>query len=363
MSGGWEAVETVMLAAVSDGTTPGAVLLVGRGDEIIFEKAYGVLEAGGEEATIATVYDLASLTKPLLTTPCLMVLAAEGSIELDQPAARWIPALAAGEDSGVRSRITIADLLGHRSGLPAWRPYFEQLEPGSSDSEAVIDAAAGEDFEYLPTTASLYSDVGFILLGRVVEAASGESLAGFSRRCLLEPLGAGPATFVDVARGDRLGPTGVAPCGYSRWRDTVVRGVASDDNAYAMGGVAGHAGLFASVREVHLLVAEYLAALAGHGKVLDRGLVERLWTEPSVPGSTWKLGWDGPDRTGSSAGRHISEAAVGHLGWSGTSVWVDPVPGVHVVLLTNRVHPDQGNKKIQALRPALHDAVFEALAA
>ncbi len=357
----WSAADDLMAAATEDGTTPGAVLLVGRGHEVVFERAYGLLEDGGQPVTTETIYDLASLTKPLVTTACMLILATDGRLDLDQLATDWLPALVAGDEDGLRGRIRLADLLGHRSGLPAWRPYFEMTEPGAPCAGAIIAAAAAEPLEYRPGAASVYSDVGFILLGPVIEAASGQSLAEFASSRLLEPLGAGRATFVDVASGARLGPGGVAPCGHSPWRGEVVRGVPSDDNAFAMGGAAGHAGLFAGAREVHLLLAEHVAAFGGHGTVLDTGLVRRCWTETSLAGSSWKIGWDGPSPEGSSAGRHVSGAAVGHLGWTGGSVWVDPGRGVHVVLLTNRVHPDQGNKGIEVLRPALHDAVFEAL--
>ncbi len=361
MSTDWTRVDSVMNAATGDGTTPGAVALVGRGREVVFERAYGLLEAGGQAVTIETVYDLASLTKPLVTTACLLLLVADGTCTLDDPAATWLPELAAGPDASVRERISLADLLGHRSGLPAWRPYFEATDPASPCADTILAAAVAEPLECPPGTNAVYSDIGFMLLGRVVELAAGQSLGELAHARLLEPLDAGQATFVDVAAGQSLGPEGVAPCGHSTWRRQTVRGTSSDDNAYAMGGTAGHAGLFASVREVHQLVAEQVDAFGGKGAVLDTELVRRCWTERSVVGSTWHFGWDGPSLPGSTAGGRVAEDAIGHLGWSGTSVWIDPVRGAHVVLLSNRVHPDQDNRRIDLLRPAFYDAVFETL--
>jgi len=155
----------------------------------------------------------------------------------------------------------------------------------------------------------------------------------------------------------------IAPCGSCAWRGTdAVRGAVQDENAYAMAGVAGHAGLFSTARDVHTLVAEWVLAHAGSGRLLDPQVVRRLWRRsPSVPGTTWALGWDTPSRPISTAGTHVSADAVGHLGFTGTSIWIDIQRGVHVILLSNRVHPDRASTGIRELRPRLHDAVFEAV--
>ena len=349
MSGqGWQALDRVFDAALQSGATPGASLLVARGPEVLFEGCYGLVENGGPPVCETTLYDLASLTKPLATLPALLILAAAGRLDLDAE---------------------VAGLAGHRSGLPAWKPYYESLgataataSPAPATAEAkrqVLDLARREALEGTPGGRAVYSDVGYIRLGRIVEEAvgrldefTGEAFFGLLPGCNLR--------FVNTGLG-QAPLARAAPCGYSVWRGETVRGTVCDDNAYALGGVAGHAGLFGTATDVHAVVAEYLAAYQGHGRVLDTDLVRRCWHRPEGTDS-WRLGWDSPTVGESTAGTLISDNSVGHLGYTGTSVWVDLERGVHVVLLTNRVHPDWSNRGIDRLRPSVHDAVFEALA-
>ncbi len=371
----WSQVRELLAAGVAAGVFPGCSLIVGRSREILLEESAGRLglEDGDRAVSGRTLYDLASLTKPLLTTSCVMMLVSRGSLGLDDALVRWIPAFAGEQAPPVRRLLSVRDLLSHCSGLPAHRPYFAAMDPAQPDRAAVVVAAVAEDLEQRSGHLAVYSDIGFILLGELIEIVSGRSLGEFAAEELFGPLGL-EIGFHAGSEGEavRPGSPDIAPCGHCSWRGSIVHGTVQDENAHAMGGAAGHAGLFADVRQVHTLVAEYVEAAAGRGRVLDSALVREFWSrrrgpleavagEPSDRPATWALGWDTPSPGVSSAGTFVSADAVGHLGYTGTSVWVDRDRGVHVVLLSNRVHPNPANEKIKLFRPKLHDAVFSTL--
>jgi CubicO group peptidase (beta-lactamase class C family) len=370
----WRSVEAIVGDAVAQGIAPAAALVVARGREILFEH-----EAPVRQAHAATIFDLSSLTKPLATAAACMVLVARGRLGLDERVVDRLPAFA-GHDEPARARVRVCDLLGHRSGLPAWKPFYEtaamhEVEgipyPTEGSRRAVGDHACRLALESAPGGKAVYSDVGYIVLGMLVEAISGQRLDAFVARELLAPLRLHDTGFLPVTAPGQdaggLGRTGldrdrIAPCGHCSWRGCAVHAVVHDLNAYAMGGVAGHAGLFASARDVHALVAEHVAAASNEGEVLDGSVVREFWSpQRKAPGQTWLLGWDTPTPGASSAGSRVSGNAVGHLGFTGTSVWVDRRRGIHVVLLTNRVHAGADAAGIKRLRPMLHDAVFEAV--
>ena len=371
----WQRVDRVIAAAVSAGAVPGVVLLVASGDEVLLERAWGRLAEKRAEASVDTIYDLASLTKPLVTLPCLLLLVAEGRVRFDDPVAEHLPAFARGEPA--RAQVRVRELLGHRSGLPAWRPYYERVSPsegrglgppaGSREArELVVRLALAEPLERVPGSSAVYSDVGFIVLTSLIEAVARMRLDEFAAKRLFGPLGLETAVFSELDDPASRPPLErTAPCGRSPWREAAVHGVASDDNAFAMGGVAGHAGLFGTARDVLTLAGEQMRASAGGASLLEAELVNECWRPPPLPPgaqpSSWRLGWDSPSPGRSSAGKHISTRAVGHLGWSGASVWLDLERDLEVVLLTNRLEPDWTNRAIAELRPRVHDAVFEDL--
>jgi len=205
-----------------------------------------------------------------------------------------------------------------------------------------------------------------MLLGQLIELVTRGPLDRFCRERIFRPLGLRATGFVDLTelRARQLTPVTerIAATERCPWRLKVLCGEVHDDNAYAMGGVAGHAGLFASAPDIDALVCRLRACWRGEDSFVASGLVREFWTRrATVPGSTWALGWDTPTPEASSAGRHISGRAVGHLGFTGTSLWIDLERDAHVILLTNRVHPRRDNDAIKALRPAVHDAVLEAL--
>jgi len=213
-------------------------------------------------------------------------------------------------------------------------------------------------------TAECYSDVGYILLGAILQRSLGIDLTAWTRSRLCRPLGLSDSGFVDLAceksRAWRPPAERTAPCGICLWRGRQIRGVVQDENAYAMGGVAGHAGWFGTAREVFLLAQQYLASWLGRSSLFEPDLVRRLWATP-LPGRSWTGGWDTPSPEASSAGSKISQRAVGHLGFTGGSIWIDLERELIVVVLSNRVHPERQQRGIAEWRPSFHDAVFGAL--
>ncbi len=361
----WTSVEQALDQAVSSGVTPAVSLLVARGGEILFESG-----AGGQEGS-ATVFDLSSLTKPLVTAVSVMILAADGRLSFDQPVVEVLPEFDAPAEGGgqpARSEVTVRHLLSHSSGLPWWAPFYEDVSAGElgateEGKQLVYRLAAAQPLEAEVGATAVYSDVGYILLGWMIERITGMPLDEFASSRILLPLGLGSAGFRRIRRPLASMAAGeIAPCGPCDWRGAHVHGFVHDRNAHAMGGVAGHAGLFATARDVHLIVLDHLRALNDAGVILGRPQVEYCWSSANrVSGSTWQPGWDTPTPGASSAGRFVSDDAVGHLGFTGTSVWIDRRRGVHVVLLTNRVEAGEDMEGIRRLRPLVHDAVFSTV--
>ncbi|MCX8071334.1 MAG: beta-lactamase family protein [Candidatus Binatia bacterium] len=372
----FELVEDAMQEAVAAGVFPGAVLLVRRGDSFFYLRAFGNRSLVPQPAPMRedTIFDVASLTKPLATSVAVMLLVKEGKIRLDDRVARFLPNFSVHG----KAHVTFRHLLAHCSGLPAWRPYYKEVLAeerrggrvnflGTSAAKAfVYQSIERERIEAEPGTRALYSDLGFILLGAVIEQLSGVSLDRFCHERIFRPLGLRSTGFVDLAllRARRLEPITemIAPTEQCPWRQKLLWGEVHDDNAYAMGGVAGHAGLFSSARDIDTLLCCLEDCYQTVGGMIPQRLIREFWTkDPSVPESTWALGWDTPSPEGSSAGRHFGPQSVGHLGFTGCSIWIDLVERCHVVLLSNRVHPRRDNDKIKEFRPRLHDLIRENL--
>jgi len=374
----FEAVEELMDAAVGRGVFPGAVLLVRGPDPVFYLRAFGCRSLEPERSPLeeGTIFDLSSLTKPLATSVAMMLLLQDGKIRLDDRITRFF------HNFGVhgKSYITFRHLLGHCSGLPAWRPYYKdilQIERkggrvnflatrGAKDY--VYQEIQRERVEAAPGQRALYSDLGFILLGAVIEEISGVSLDRFCRDRIFRPLGLRSTAFVDLSlvRTRQLTPIKemIAPTERCPWRKRILCGEVHDDNAYAMGGVSGHAGLFSSARDVDTLLGHLEHCYVGTDHFVAPEILREFWQrDPTVPDSTWALGWDTPSPEGSAAGSLFSPHTVGHLGFTGTSIWVDLERGCHVILLSNRVHPSRENNAIREFRPLIHDAINQALGA
>lgn len=357
------------------GAFPGAVLLVGRGDEIVFHEAFGQrsLEPARTPMRPDIVFDLSSLTKALVTTTAIMLLVREGKMRLEDRVTRFL------QNFGVhgKTHVEIRHLLSHSSGLPAWRPFYKDVAKAERRGTTrfsglrgirmmVFEAIHRERPDYAVGAKALYSDLGFLLLGELIELVTHQPLDRFCQERIFKPLGLRATAFIDLdrLRAQKLTPVAdaIAPTERCPWRGKILCGEVQDDNAYAIGGVAGHAGVFASATDVHAIVARLQACAAGRDDFVPGAIVREFWTrDAQVPGSTWAFGWDTPSPAGSMAGSRASAATVGHLGFTGTSVWIDRERGAHVVFLTNRVHPRRDNERIKAVRPQVHDAVWEAL--
>lgn len=339
----------VLEEGVKSGAFPAAAAEAGSSSRAVWQACYGTLtgESGSAHATLETLFDLASLTKPVVTTTICMTLGERGVLRLDDRVADWLSRWRGAD----REHVTIADLLAHTGGLTAHLPLYRD-SLGRREFEATICALP---LEYAPRTRALYSDLGFMLLAFLLEDAAGQSLDRLFEQ-VLHGLPGSELLFRpspnDQARS--------APTGLDRWRGRVLTGEVHDRNAWALGGVAGHAGLFGTVTGVGMFARALLGALEGGATFpVSPSTVKLFCARSRVPGSSRALGWDTMLPT-SSCGMHMSTAAVGHTGFTGTSLWIDPTRNAYAVLLTNRVHPDDTNDEILRIRPRFHDAVFAA---
>jgi CubicO group peptidase (beta-lactamase class C family) len=372
---GWHEVEAAFAEAVEKGAIPGATLVVRVGGDIAYEGAFGFRSIVPDRSPmrLETVFDLSSLTKPLATTVAVMMLTRDAKMRLDDRLTRFF------HNFGVhgKSHVTFRHLLAHSSGLAAWRPFYQQIADVERGGKVNFMASRGaKEFVYeeihrekpeAPTaTRTIYSDLNFIVLGEAVEQVSGVALNRFCRDKIFRPLGLRATDYIDISlvRTRRLEPVPemFAPTAVCPLRKRLLVGEVDDENAYAMGGVSGHAGLFAPVKEVDRIAAELLACYAGQSDFVPQKIVQQFWSRDSaVRGSTWALGWDSPSLEYSSSGHRFSAAAVGHLGFTGTSIWMEPARGIAISLLTNRVHPRRENQAIRDFRPKIHDLIIEAL--
>ncbi|MBM4268115.1 MAG: serine hydrolase [Deltaproteobacteria bacterium] len=371
----FSAVDEVLEEGVQRGAYPGAVLLVSRRDEIVHERAVGsrTLETKPAPMGVDVVFDLSSLTKPLATTLAVLCLVRQGRLSFDDRVTRFF------HNFGVhqKTHVTFRMLLDHSSGLAAHRPYYKEVAKlartrlnflaSREAKEWVCEQIHREKLEAPTGTKVIYSDLGFMVLGHAVETISGMPLDRFCQKQLFGPLGLRALSFIDLSqvRVRRVEPVAemIAATQKCPWRKRFLCGEVDDENAWAMGGVAGHAGLFGSARDVDRLARTLVGASLGENEFLPQALVNEMWTlQTSVPGSTRTLGWDTPAPKNSMAGSQLSPGSVGHLGFTGTSLWIDRDRRLQITLLTNRVHPSRDNERIREFRPRIHDAVVEAVA-
>ena len=345
-------IDRVIERGIKAGGYPGAAVVVGRRGATVWEKGFGRMGWTSESGGVVperTIYDLASLTKVIATTTAVMILFDEGKLRLDDQVSKFIPEFT----GGGKENVTLRMLLEHRSGLPAGRDLWRIAHTPEEARAAVIStplfAAPGQYYEY--------SDLGADMLGFTVEAVSGEGLDTFIARRVLEPLGMTDTHFrPDASLRGRIAPTEITPP-----RGYPLRGEVHDENAYALGGVAGHAGLFSTVSDLSIFAQMMLNGGSYNGARIVADSTVQLFTRRAA--GTRALGWD--TCAGSfGCGKFMGAAAYGHTGYTGTSLWIDPEREMFVILLTNRVHAARARrpaKVISDVRADLADAAALAV--
>jgi beta-glucosidase-like glycosyl hydrolase/CubicO group peptidase (beta-lactamase class C family) len=348
----------VIEKAIADKAFPGATLAVGYRGRVSVH-AFGKLSYDAKSAStnLNTMYDIASLTKVVATTTLVAKLA-EGDfaapLDLDARVERYLPEWASGPQPEWRHKVTVRHLLTHTSGLPAFKEYW-RTSKGKADTLARIFA---EPLEYEPGTKEIYSDLGIILMAEIVERLAGRTLDDLARTFIFSPLGMKDTMYRPPKKlWPSIAPTEID----NNLRHRMVQGEVHDENAFAIGGVSGHAGVFSTAPDLAAFCQMLLnGGVYSHQRILRRATISQFTAPQQLSGGTRTLGWAVPTGGGSS-GHYFSTHSFGHTGFTGTSIWIDPDRQLFVVLLTNRVHPTRENTKIQQVRPALHDAVMQAL--
>ena len=391
-SRGLQALDYLLTEAIVNGATPGAVVAVGRGGKLVRLRGYGRLDwdASSGLADAGSIYDLASLTKVTGTTTAAMILMDEGRLDLDAAVVDYLPWWGSGDPA--KAGATVRHLLLHRAGLPPFRRFYLEMEGRSAYENAIGDLP----LDYVPGGRTVYSDIGLMTVAFIIEEVTGQTLDAFLEERVWDPLGMSDTGFRPGSEGlARVAPTEMDTI----FRDVHVRGVVHDENAYAIGGVAGHAGLFSTASDLAILAqsllngggiegcegqgraaadppSEAAGRAAGGGPVAPDGTIcartasdevrivsettVRLFTERHDDSASRALGWDTPSGR-SSAGDYFTSTAFGHTGFTGTSIWIDRELDLFVVLLTNRVNPTRENAKHVPLRRAVHDAAALAI--
>ena len=345
---------------VTAGAFPGGVLAVGYHDQLaVYPFGAVTRDAKAPKVTANTIYDMASLTKVIVTTTSAMMLVQQKRLDLDAPVERYLPEFSAAAksdpNSSWRARITVRMLMLHDSGLPAHRDYYKEAK----GHDAVLAKVLAEPLVHEPGTQVEYSDLGFILLGEIIERLTGETLEQFAKGHIFAPLGMTDTMYNPPASlRARIAPTELD----TDFRKRLLRGEVHDENAFALGGVSGNAGLFGTAGDLAAFAQMLLnGGIYAHHRLLARTTIQEFTARQVVGDSARTLGWDVPTPPNSAAGHYLSASAYGHTGFTGTSLWIDPERDLFVVLLTNRVNPTRANEQIRQVRPAVHDAILQAL--
>ncbi|MCA9664744.1 MAG: serine hydrolase [Myxococcales bacterium] len=361
----------IVAAAVIGQKVQAAALLVAREGEVVCQRAYEQPPV----ARVDRVYDLASLTKVLATTTSVMLLVDEGALSLETRVADVLPALAALPSGALR----VTHLLEHSAGLPGWRPYYELVarreaaglvapsRNGAERKALVRQLVAAEPLEGNPGEQTVYGDAAFLLLEWIVETLSGERLDAFFARRVVIPLGLSHVFFIDLdapgERAMRLERYRFAETELCPWRDRRLVAEVQDDTAHAVGGIAGHCGLFASAYDIHIIARELVAAYRGARSIFGRDVVRAFFDHRSAVryGDSRALGWQLPHGHDAGAGQAFSPQSVGHNGYTGTSLWIDLAKRLWVVLLTNRLYYGRENRPMVSIRTQVHDEAHLSL--
>jgi CubicO group peptidase (beta-lactamase class C family) len=360
-AGQFAAALEVLEQAIAARAFPGCAFGVQAGNDVVLQGALGrfTYEETAPAVSAETVYDVASLTKAVATTTTAMLLVQRGQLDLDMPLGELLPAFTARRAATDPAlAVTLRHLLAHNSGLPGYVELFRS----ATTPEALLRACCELPLEAAPGTRAEYSDPGFILLGKALETLTGEGLASWTRREIFAPLGMETTGFCPppVARPS-IPPTEED----AAFRHRRIQGEVQDENAWILGGVAGHAGLFSNVPDLlrfsaAILLSAKPAVSNAMAALFEASVLEQFSQRQPPEGSSQALGWDTPS-TPSSSGQFFSQRSIGHLGYSGCSLWIDLDAAIAVVLLTNRTWPDRMSQSIRQVRPAFHDAVRKCI--
>jgi beta-glucosidase-like glycosyl hydrolase/CubicO group peptidase (beta-lactamase class C family) len=347
-----DSLQHLLERAVRDSAFPGAVAVVGRKDGVIATVSAGRLDWKDSPAPDErTLWDMASLTKVVATTSSIMHLVDAGKVDINAPVQRYLPDW----QGPNKDKVLVRHLLTHSSGLLSWRPLYKEATNAEQAMQIVLQTA----IDTLPGARMLYSDLNFILLGQIVQRVGGARLNEYAAANIFSPLKMTDTQFnPDKALLPRIAPTEVDP-----WRRRHIRGEVHDENAFMLGGVSGHAGLFSTAADVARLCRAYLNGGTLDGaRIWSPATIARFTTAPEPRFSHRALGWETPNGT-NSAGRMMQPPAFGHTGFTGTSIWIDPAHDLFVVLLSNRVNPTRQNSRIGAVRQSVADLAEAVLAA
>jgi beta-glucosidase-like glycosyl hydrolase/CubicO group peptidase (beta-lactamase class C family) len=345
--------DSIITRAIRDSAFPGAQLLVAKDGGIVYNKSFGRFEYSPSSAKVtnATMYDLASVTKVIATTSAIMKLYEDGKLNLDDKVTTYVP------EFGVKGKesVSVRNLLLHNGGLPP----FKRLYLTCKTPQEVLDSVYSTELIYTPGDSTVYSDFDFIILGKIVEKITNQPLDRYVRDTFFEPLGMSHTMYLPPASMINE----IAPTEYdSTYRKSLVRGFVHDENAYALGGVSGHAGLFSTASDLAIMMQMLMNGGSYGGKQYLKPETIKMFTTRQGKPTTRALGWDTKTMKGySTAGSLFSEQSFGHTGFTGTSIWVDPTKSLFVIFLTNRVYPTRVNTKIASVRPKVHDAIVRAL--
>lgn len=342
--------DSIIAQGIRERAAPGASLAVARYGRLIALRGYGRTNWAPNAPSVDadTRYDLASLTKVIATTTAAMILEDEGRLDIGRTVRSYLPELNAPDKAG----ITVRMLLTHRGGLEAFAPLWKEFNGRAQYREQINR----RPLKSAPGTETVYSDWDFILTQLVIERITGQTLDAFTAARVFSPLGMTKTGF----NPDTMQRVDIAPTEFDSTRGGLLWGKVHDENAAAMGGVAGHAGLFSSARDLAVFAQMLMNGGSYNGVRIVKPATVARWTARQGPESSRALGWDTPAEN-SSAGRYFSPRSFGHTGFTGTSIWLDPERGLFVVLLTNRVNPTRANTRHVQLRRDVADAVQRAI--
>jgi len=346
--------DSVMTAGIRGGAAPGGALSVGRYGRVVHSKGYGKLDYAQSAAAVDenSIYDMASLTKVIATTSASMVLEEQGLLDLDRTVASYLPEFNAPE----KAAITVRMIVTHRGGLEAFAALYKNFK-GRDQYLAQINA---RPLKSTPGTETVYSDWDMILQQLIIERITGQTLDRYVDEHVFKPLGMTSTMFnPDTSLFPRIATTELDTATGGLMRG-LIHGSVHDENAFAMGGVSGHAGLFSTARDLSIFAQMLLNGGSYNGVRIVKPETLARWTAPQGRGSSRALGWDTPSK-GSSSGNYFSPRSFGHTGFTGTSIWIDPEKGLYVILLTNRVDPTRANNGQVVLRKAVADAAQSAI--